>query len=144
MSLTTIVAQPATILRTKSWKVVMKYKVFMFFFMVFSRLWNFVSPSTYSINSVTFQWTQWFFKWPFVSTTFMFLNEEFFLLATIIAITEKFTFFVFPWQPLLGKQRPLSKSCCLSVRAISEKVELNRWKPLEKNCHKRLSFGHIP
>ena len=47
--------------------------------------------------------------------------DEAFLLLAIVAMTnEKNIFFLFPWQPLLGKNS-FTKSCSLSIQAILEK-----------------------
>ena len=79
----------------------MKYKIVMFFnFWVFSkysflRLRHFISPSTDPLHS--------FFSVVVCIYKIHVFDEAFFLLAIVATITEKMSFFLFLWQPLLGK-----------------------------------------
>ena len=57
-------------------------------------------------------------------------DEAFFLLATAALIT---VFFLFPCQPLLGKQTISSQSCSLSIQTISEKMVLTLSAPAQQN-----------
>ena len=52
--------------------------------------------------------------------------QHFLLIATVALISEKLFFFLFPWEPLTGKQVPSSKSCSLSIKTIPGKMESNK------------------
>ena len=81
----------------------------MFFFMVFLRLWSFVSPSTYSVNSVTFQWTQWFFKWPFCIYNIHVFKWRVFLLSNYYCDNWKIYLFRFSMATIARKTKTFVK-----------------------------------
>ena len=94
IELTTLVAQPVSVLRAKLWKVVMKCKIVMFltfapFFskFTFSRLQYFMSPQTDSIRP-SLALVVGIYK-------IQVFDKAFFLVATIAMITEKLPFCYF-------------------------------------------------
>ena len=54
--------------------------------------------------------------------------KHFLLVATVVMIGEKLFFFLFPWQPLLGKQIPSLKLCSLSIKTIPGKWSHGKMK----------------
>ena len=72
----------------------------------------------------------------------MFLNKCF-SSWSISHWSSKNVFYLFPYQQLLGKQIPSSKSWSLLLQNIPEKMESNRWRVLKKNCHKVVSCAQL-
>ena len=57
---------------------------------------------------------------------YLYFFMKYFLLIANIAMISETLFFLFTWQPLLGKQIPSSKLCSLSTKTIPGKLESNR------------------
>ena len=90
MGLTIVVAKPVPISRAKLWKVVVKCQILFFRFFsecLFLRFRHFISPNTYPINSI-FSVVTCIYK-------IHVFDEAFFLLAIVVMITEKMSFFYF-------------------------------------------------
>ena len=95
-----------------------------FGFFSFLKLQHFIWPSTYPINSI-FSVVVCIYK-------IHAFDEAFSLLAVLAMITEKM-FFLFPWEPLLGKNLFI-KSCNLSIQTIFEK----KWNQIEKAYSRKI------
>lgn len=68
-------------------------------------------------------------------------NEAFYFLAVVPSITGKMCYFLFLWEPLLGRQVLLSQLCNLLVQTIVylKKVGAKQIKITQKNCYTGVS-----
>ena len=119
MGLTTLRAEEVSILRAKSWKVVLKGRTVIFL--------------TCDILSclVLIQSSQFF-----VSARFIFLDEVFFALSNRIYDHWKIVFFWFPSQPLLGKQIPSSNYTAF----LSLKIGVKQIKSIQEKKITKINF----
>ena len=97
----TILAPPVCIVRTKWWKIVMKCQIAMFltlFFLrvlSFSRLWHFISPYSDPVNPI--------FAVLVLAYKIQIFERSFFPRSNRWYNNWEIAFFLFLWQPLLGK-----------------------------------------
>ena len=138
MGITTLLTQLVSILRAKSWKAVMKCKIYflslglLFLKCTFLKLRQFLLPKCLS-KLHNFSVVARIYNVPV-------FDEAFFLLATVPMITRKVRFFQFSWQILLRKILPSSQSYCLSIQTT---IFLKNWSQTDKdyikNCCKGVS-----